>query len=311
MTTLRFLDNDGLDGILPSETASTPYKYLIWVGIVFTILAITLLAFLYSSRETIVDSSLSSSALKETKLAEPQFDELSSVLSQDKTKNKNPSAEFENTVLKSKNVSPPVNLSDKQTSLDKNTTIVNDHSADIQPNVLDLKLTQVKETTNNISYDNQLNGSENNPLKYLKNNALSINNTDSSDKQEGLEKNNNVINNEKGIAIKLSQTYVFELSAKKIESIVADDVSSLTNFIHQCNNEIKIVGHTCNLGPATFNYQLGLARAKSMQQYLINQGANPNNLTISSKGMDQPIASNATKSGRKLNRRVELLCIKD
>lgn len=82
----------------------------------------------------------------------------------------------------------------------------------------------------------------------------------------------------------------------------------MTQFIEQCDNKVVIVGHTCNLGPEEFNYQLGLDRATAMQKILIEQGINPDILIIRSEGMNQPVASNSTKAGRILNRRVELLC---
>lgn len=284
MTTPRFFDNDGLDGILPAKTVSYPSKYLIWGGSVVVILLsiIILLAFLSSSRGTIIGASAVPSKL----------DKISSRSTQDKAKTSSA-------------------LDNKQINLNKNAALMNNHSADIQPNELNSIPVQVTEKIKSISNSNQLNGSENIALKDLKNDKVSLA-VDLPNKQQDSKKNKNtVLNKGKATVIKPSKAYVFEFSFKNIEFLAANEASSLTDFIHQCDNKINIVGHTCNLGPASFNYQLGLTRAKAVQQYLISQGANPDILTISSKGMEQPIANNATKPGRILNRRVELLCIKD
>lgn len=113
------------------------------------------------------------------------------------------------------------------------------------------------------------------------------------------------------IVVTPSEIFYFTFSSTQVERLSADENKRLTGFVNSCNNKIHIVGHTCNVGSEAVNYQLGLARATSMYHYLIRQGSNPDILTVRSEGMGQPVESNTTKSGRKLNRRVELLCIKD
>jgi OOP family OmpA-OmpF porin len=68
----------------------------------------------------------------------------------------------------------------------------------------------------------------------------------------------------------------------------------------------EVAGHTDNRGSAARNRVLSQERAETVMRYLISKGVNPANLTARGYGPDQPVATNATESGRAANRRVEL-----
>lgn len=74
----------------------------------------------------------------------------------------------------------------------------------------------------------------------------------------------------------------------------------------QPNTEVRIVGHTDNVGSDAVNNPLSLQRAQSARDYLTARGVNPNRITITGRGENEPIASNATVEGRAQNRRVEI-----
>lgn len=69
---------------------------------------------------------------------------------------------------------------------------------------------------------------------------------------------------------------------------------------------ITVTGHTDNIGGATTNYQLGLARAQHVKDYLVSQNIPSEKINIASMGETQPIASNETSNGRHTNRRIEI-----
>ncbi len=73
---------------------------------------------------------------------------------------------------------------------------------------------------------------------------------------------------------------------------------------------IQLMGHTDNTGNEASNLDLGLRRAKAIQNILISKGVDKSLITIESKGETQPVATNDTESGRHQNRRVELRLIK-
>jgi len=67
----------------------------------------------------------------------------------------------------------------------------------------------------------------------------------------------------------------------------------------------EIEGYTDNLGSKEVNFQVGLDRAKAVQQYLGEQHEIPGDcIRVVSYGMEKPVADNATPEGRSRNRRV-------
>ena len=69
---------------------------------------------------------------------------------------------------------------------------------------------------------------------------------------------------------------------------------------------INVVGHTDSDGNSNYNYDLSRRRAAAVAQYLAAQQLNPNRFSVEGHGASDPIASNATQSGKAQNRRVEI-----
>lgn len=72
------------------------------------------------------------------------------------------------------------------------------------------------------------------------------------------------------------------------------------------NTSVTVSGYTDNTGSAEHNQDLSERRAKSVADYLISQGASPNRFFTRGYGERNPVASNASSSGRAQNRRVEI-----
>lgn len=73
-----------------------------------------------------------------------------------------------------------------------------------------------------------------------------------------------------------------------------------------------IVGHTDNTGSEDYNFELGQKRATSVARYLISKkGMDPLHVTAVSYGANAPLADNATREGRRKNRRIEILVYKE
>jgi OOP family OmpA-OmpF porin len=69
---------------------------------------------------------------------------------------------------------------------------------------------------------------------------------------------------------------------------------------------VEIQGHTDDIGTAGYNKKLSKQRADSVMNYLVNLGIDKKRLSAKGYGLSRPIASNLTKRGRAMNRRVEL-----
>lgn len=99
--------------------------------------------------------------------------------------------------------------------------------------------------------------------------------------------------NEKNISLSREQQKYFE---------------DLKYFLAQKQSaQIAISGHTDNTGDETYNKSLSRRRARSVRDYLSNNGIPMKNMkNVIGMGSDQPIASNDTEEGKAKNRRVEV-----
>lgn len=69
---------------------------------------------------------------------------------------------------------------------------------------------------------------------------------------------------------------------------------------------IEISGHTDNVGTPDYNQALSENRARSVYQYLIEHGIDPARLDYKGYGLERPIDTNESDTGRAQNRRTEL-----
>lgn len=70
---------------------------------------------------------------------------------------------------------------------------------------------------------------------------------------------------------------------------------------------VAIEGHTDDIGSEEYNQDLSQRRADSVRNYLVRQGIGTQRLVATGMGEGQPVADNATVSGRQENRRVEVI----
>lgn len=75
---------------------------------------------------------------------------------------------------------------------------------------------------------------------------------------------------------------------------------------HFNNVPMSLEGHTDSKGSDEYNLTLSDLRAKSVRDFLIEQGVSGDKLTAKGYGESVPVADNNTEAGRALNRRVEL-----
>ena len=70
--------------------------------------------------------------------------------------------------------------------------------------------------------------------------------------------------------------------------------------------QIKIIGHTDNVGKDAANQKLSDGRANAVMKELIERGIDKNRIQAEGRGESQPIDTNDTEEGRQNNRRVEI-----
>ena len=89
-------------------------------------------------------------------------------------------------------------------------------------------------------------------------------------------------------------------NATRILGAIAETMRQSPSF------SIQINGHTDSVGAASYNRALSQKRAEAVRNYLIATGIEASRLKATGLGESNPIASNDTKEGRALNRRVEI-----
>ena len=108
----------------------------------------------------------------------------------------------------------------------------------------------------------------------------------------------------KNILFYMGTTDLLEESYHELDGVVA--------FL-KANKKIKIElpGHTDNQGDADKDLVLSQQRVDKIKSYMVDKGINARRITGKGFGGVRPIASNNTEEGRKLNRRVEFVIVKN
>ncbi|SRR5579883_913182 len=107
------------------------------------------------------------------------------------------------------------------------------------------------------------------------------------------------------IQLVMASDVTFDTNQASVKSDFYPTLNSVATVFKKYNkNNIIITGYTDNVGSDAYNQTLSEERARSVGDYLISQGVPANRIFTNGLGKRDPIASNATASGRALNRRV-------
>jgi OOP family OmpA-OmpF porin len=99
----------------------------------------------------------------------------------------------------------------------------------------------------------------------------------------------------------------FDTDKSVIKTKYDQDLNKLGTFLNEWTKaKGEISGHTDSVGSDKYNQKLSQRRAASVKKYLVEKfNIAPERLTTEGYGESKPIASNKTKAGRQLNRRIE------
>lgn len=122
---------------------------------------------------------------------------------------------------------------------------------------------------------------------------------------------------ERGLVIKLVGNVVFESSTATIKKNSYKILEEVGNMIKTKfpNHLIRVEGHTDNLPMSSSlypsNWELSSARASSIVRHMITFGISKDRFSALGYADSRPIASNLLESGRKENRRVEIVILRN
>jgi OOP family OmpA-OmpF porin len=73
------------------------------------------------------------------------------------------------------------------------------------------------------------------------------------------------------------------------------------------NQKVTIQGYTDSVGSDAYNQVLSQKRSESVKGFLVQSGVSADQITARGFGEANPVASNDTDEGRRLNRRVDVI----
>jgi len=111
----------------------------------------------------------------------------------------------------------------------------------------------------------------------------------------------------KGCPVKAILRIHFATNSAHITEYSMRKVRKFAKFLREHKGSlVHITGHTDSRAPDDYNMVLSKKRAESVKRALIDLGVSANRLSTEGRGENDPIASNATKQGMALNRRIEV-----
>ena len=99
----------------------------------------------------------------------------------------------------------------------------------------------------------------------------------------------------------------FSLDGHALDEQDASDLKRIAKQL-QDNPDLRVYvdGYTCELGGSEYNMALGYKRAQTVSDYLIKEGAGPDQLVLLSYGKEKPVDQRHLEDAWKKNRRVEV-----
>ena len=99
---------------------------------------------------------------------------------------------------------------------------------------------------------------------------------------------------------------LFETASDVILPASLPELKRIATFVATYGYQVRLAGHTDNIGQAEDNKTLSKARAEAVKRQLIEYGVAPERIKAFGYGDLKPVAPNDTEEGRQQNRRVEI-----
>lgn len=115
---------------------------------------------------------------------------------------------------------------------------------------------------------------------------------------------------ERGLVLTLGDV-LFESNRSDLKAESLDDLYVLVTFLKEHpDRNLLVEGHTDSVGGESHNIELSQQRAAAVREFLVRNGIDLERISEHGYGQAYPVASNATKSGRRENRRVEIVILR-
>lgn len=118
------------------------------------------------------------------------------------------------------------------------------------------------------------------------------------------------VNNGEALKVTFDSGILFATNSSTLSEASKSALRNFATSLKQNpDTDIKIIGFTDNTGKVDYNQLLSEKRARSVYDYLMQQGVSSDRMSYEGRGVHDPVASNDTPEGRALNRRVEIVIL--
>jgi chemotaxis protein MotB len=135
-------------------------------------------------------------------------------------------------------------------------------------------------------------------------------------KAEVQENNISVITDERGIVIRIMDKAFYDTGKADLKEKARATLDKIAPVIKNLPNEIRIEGHTDNVPISTYefksNWELSVRRATEVVRYLVERGGiSPKRISAAGYAEYRPVAENNSEANRALNRRIEIIVVRN
>ncbi len=117
-----------------------------------------------------------------------------------------------------------------------------------------------------------------------------------------------IVNTGTELVVVLPEAITFDTGSDFVRDTLLGDLQVLAENLNEFpNTTADIIGHTDNVGAASFNQELSARRANAVSAILLEDGVDPGRIRAFGRGEDEPKATNLSEEGRAANRRVEII----
>ncbi len=117
-----------------------------------------------------------------------------------------------------------------------------------------------------------------------------------------------IVNEGNQLRVVMPQDILFATDSATLQPALVGDLRAVAqSLLNYPNSEVQVIGHTDNVGAASYNQDLSQRRANAVAFVLRDYGVPSGRVVAFGRGEDQPVASNLTDAGRQQNRRVEII----
>lgn len=133
--------------------------------------------------------------------------------------------------------------------------------------------------------------------------------------KNGLSNSVSLYDQTRGIQVTLKDVVLFQTGSDILLPGAQKILKGLVPFFQSVNNPIVVEGYTDNMPIDTpqfpSNWELSAGRAVNVVHFLIGNGVDPNRLSAEGFGQYHPVAPNTSAANRQLNRRVNIVILRN